>query len=91
MKRRKMFADRFSIFRKFWTSTDLPVDIKDNSDVWINAAAEVIRKHRNDAGHALVATVDRSTVHMLLSIFPEYLGKVYDVKEWLISRTPVDP
>jgi hypothetical protein len=91
LKRKRMFAEKFETFRKFWNSTSLPEDIKANSDVWINAAAEVIRKHRNDAGHALVVNVDRSTTHMLLSIFPEYIAEVYDVKPWLIQNTPAGP
>jgi hypothetical protein len=88
INRKKMFADRFAVFRRFWTSTGLPDDIKENSDVWINAAAEAIRKHRNDAGHAVATMIDQSTAHMLLSIFPEYLGKVYEVKRWLVDNTP---
>lgn len=86
--RKKQFGDRFAIFRKFWAGAALPPPIKDNSDVWINAVAETIRKHRNEAGHAIVASVDRSTAHMLLSIFPEYIRKVYEVREWLTANTP---
>ncbi len=85
--RKKMFADRFAIFRKFWNSAALPDEIKENSDIWIHAAAEVIRKHRNNAGHALVVDLDRPKAHMLLSIFPEYLEQVYVVKRWFKANT----
>jgi len=88
LERKRMFAERFELFRRFWSSTSLPRDIKDNSDVWINAVAEIIRKHRNEAGHAITVTIDRATAHMLLAIFPEYLKKVYTVDNWLRANTP---
>jgi hypothetical protein len=87
IKNRKMFAEKFAVFRKHWQSTSLPNSVKDSSDVWINAVADMIRRHRNEAGHAVSVNIDRDTAYMLLSIFPSYLGKVYEVKTWLVANT----
>jgi hypothetical protein len=86
--RKRTFAERFTIFHRFWASARLPESVKANSDVWINAAAAAIRRHRDDAVHAVAAAVDRSTAHMLLAILPDYLGKFYEVRRWLSEHTP---
>lgn len=64
----------------------LPDSLSDGFEGLINGVFNVIRRHRNEAGHPSGDTVDRLTALGLFSSFPLYCGRVSKVIEHIDSN-----
>lgn len=62
--------------------TPVPNDIRENLDNYLTGVFGIIRRHRNDAGHPSGNVIRRADLNALLTIFPEYLKKVYSLMDW---------
>jgi hypothetical protein len=64
----------------------LPGDVREGLDVMLLGVFEMIRNQRNDAGHPTGRSPAREVVYASLTVFPDYLQKVYSLVDWLVSK-----
>jgi hypothetical protein len=67
----------------------LPNEIKDNLDIALTTVFTMFRTHRNDAGHPTGRALSRTEVHSLLTAFPLYVKKIYELICWIRSKAPL--
>jgi hypothetical protein len=66
----------------------LPGDLAEGIDIIFSSVFEMIRNQRNSAGHPTGKIEPRETVYATLTVFPEYLKKVYALIDWLHQQGP---
>ena len=66
----------------------LPKELDDGLANILLGVFEMIRAERNDAGHPTGKTPSREIAFANISVFPGYLKRIYDLIEWLESKSP---
>ena len=64
-------------------------DLKENLESSLSGTFAFIRTLRNEAGHPTGVTIDRVIAYANLTLFPGYVKKVYELKTWLDTNTPL--
>ncbi|OYQ62878.1 hypothetical protein B9G53_19725 [Pseudanabaena sp. SR411] len=58
-------------------------EVKENLEAYLFGIFNIIRSHRNDAGHPSGNIIQREHLYSLLVAFPSYLEKIYSLMDWL--------
>ena len=67
----------------------LPSDVKDGLDTALTTVFNMFRSHRNDAGHPTGKALTREEVYALITAFPLYVKKAYELLDWIKSNAPL--
>lgn len=81
-----MMRRKFEEFHKMLIGRvrgQLPKELDDLLDVQLNGIFDIIRNHRNAAGHPSGTVITQADAHANLYVFPTFLQKVYAVIGWL--------
>lgn len=65
----------------------LPPDMMDGLDLQMNAALDLIRCYRNDAGHPTGKVVDRQTCYVSLVLFGHAMQRIFALKAVFDSKS----
>lgn len=84
------FVRKFDDFRKRIEpkKASLPTNLADGMGVTLFGIVDLLRIHRNEAGHPTGAHFDRRTMFAHLHLFPVVLRKMYDLKVFFDSGQP---
>ena len=80
--RRQNITAKFSIFRTKLQSKkhELPRELAESFDLTVSSVADLLRTHRNDAGHPTSRRIDRDDAYTHLCLFLRYARKLYALK-----------
>jgi hypothetical protein len=67
----------------------LPSDVKENLDAALTSIFNLLRTHRNEAGHPSGKILEREEAYANIRVFPMYVAKVYQLIDWLQANKPL--
>lgn len=80
----KTILQKFNKYQKILEQKQktLPIEIKEDIDTTFAGILSIIRTFRNESGHPTGKIISREQCHVLLSIYPNYCKKVYQMIEY---------
>ena len=88
-------SNQFFIHKKFLefratlskhVETELPFDVKDSMDIYLDSILMMIRTFRNESGHPSGKIIEREQAFVLLQMFVPYCKKLYQLKAFFESE-----
>ncbi len=87
--RKQNYLAKFSAFRKRIGSHkgQLPPELSDGLDLWLNSVLDLLRIYRNEVGHPTGRVVDRDDCFVNLRMLARYLRKMYLLRDFFENNT----
>jgi len=83
------YIQKFSEFRKRLPAhiRNIDEELTDNLTLTLDAVLELLRINRNEAGHSTGKIVNRHDAFVMLQIFPHYLKRLFQLKDFFVQNS----